>query len=64
MKIKNIICDLCGETVDNRRETGYKLKSKHFWIDNTYHNMDICQDCMNKIRNYIEANRELKNDSD
>jgi len=49
MKCRYLACDICGHNIENRREIGYKIKKKLFFLDNTWKNMDVCQDCMHKI---------------
>lgn len=49
MKAKIRICDICGDCIECRRHVGYKIKKRLFFVDMTYHKMDICDNCMNKI---------------
>lgn len=58
MKCRYLACDICGHNIENRREIGYKIKKKLFFLDNTWKNMDVCQDCMRKI---IEKVKEAQN---
>ena len=57
MKKKTVVCDICYKDIVYRGGIGYKLKKKEYFLDTTYHNMDVCKNCMWKI---IKAIRENK----
>lgn len=60
MKVKQIVCDICGEPIKCRKSIGYKLKKKQYFLDATYHNMDICGRCMETIVQTIKKAKEGK----
>ena len=60
MKVKKqIICDICGNPIICRRNVGYKIKKKQYFLDATYHRMDVCGDCMWKIIKAIREEKEV-----
>ena len=58
MKVKQIVCDICGEPIKYRKSIGYKIKKKRYFIDLTYNDMDICGRCMEKIFEEIRKEKE------
>lgn len=59
MKVKQIVCDICGEPIKDKKSIAYKLKKKqHFLIDATYHNMDVCGRCIETIIQTIKKAKE------
>ena len=58
MKVKQIVCDICGKPVKCRESIGYKLKKKRHFLDATYHNMDVCGRCMETIVQTIKKAKE------
>lgn len=60
MNVNKLICDICGNNLKGRGHIGYKIKKKQFYLDSTYHNMDICDDCMDRMILSIKYMKDLK----
>jgi len=61
MKLKQKICDLCGEPVNKSEYQDYKVTIKRHWYSmggEGYAKLDICGDCMNKLIHDMPATKE------
>lgn len=68
MKTKDLkcFCEICGNSI-LFSEKSYKIKKKHiysdydgFWYNWSY--VEICKDCMNRIKKSIDNKRRVNKD--
>ena len=53
MKVRDRVCDICGESVYKFVEHQYKI-SKRFWLtDICWKKMDLCDDCYRVLERQI-----------
>ena len=57
MKNTKITCDICHKDIDSKRESRYRMKCKQYGLDRVWHKIDICQDCVDRIKLIIRKEK-------
>ena len=61
MKLKQKICDLCGEPVNKSEYQDYKVTIKRHWSSfgsDGYAKLDVCGTCIEKIIHSVTTTKE------
>jgi len=55
MKVKDRVCDICGESVYRLRGySAYKILKYDWWVDLFPKKVDLCQNCYRGLERYIK----------
>ena len=53
MKVRDRVCDICGESVYERGYNTYQILEHRWWLDYFPKKVDLCQNCYNGLERYI-----------
>lgn len=53
MKIKDTICDICGESCKWHGSYIYTIRKRFWEFEKVGKKLDLCQDCYKKIQQWI-----------
>lgn len=53
MKIKDIVCDICGESCEWHGSYIYTIRKRFWEMEVLGRRVDLCQDCWKKMQEWI-----------
>lgn len=63
MKVKGIICDVCGDSVYKHARYQYRLKKRFWETEIGWKRMDLCEECYSKMTRWIIKERVNETDN-
>ncbi len=64
MKVKTVVCDICGDTVYKHASHQYRIKKRMPEITCLWTRMDLCEECWSDLENYIREKRRKEDGND
>ena len=55
MKVRDRVCDICGESVYERGRNSYQILRHRWWLDVFPRKVDLCHNCYKGLEKYIKS---------